>query len=241
MRTLAVLLFFAAFVSLAAAHAEYQSGFGNVSVNLLDWTTGTEGKSDKKDFVYLELEGGANFNWGEIYGFFDLENPGKTGNDVRSASKGSINYLLGGTKIGLYAQVYNFAAHGFSEQNRVLGLSYTFAGEGWWWKPFLGAHDVSQTFYSGSNGAMGGWVLGYAFKFFGENFLFVDWHEYEFERHRTYAAGNGARLDGHNGAASIWWFGPGGLSLGIQGRYANDKLGTPGSLGAVIYSVKYLF
>ncbi|WP_436405626.1 outer membrane protein OmpK, partial [Escherichia coli] len=31
-------------------------------------------KSHKDDFGYLELEGGANFSWGEMYGFFDWEN-----------------------------------------------------------------------------------------------------------------------------------------------------------------------
>lgn len=28
----------------------------------------------KDDFVYIELEGGVGYSWGEIYGFFDLEN-----------------------------------------------------------------------------------------------------------------------------------------------------------------------
>ena len=31
-------------------------------------------KSHKDDFGYLEFEGGANFGWGEMYGFFDWEN-----------------------------------------------------------------------------------------------------------------------------------------------------------------------
>ncbi|MDI8307955.1 hypothetical protein MJL08_13500, partial [Salmonella enterica subsp. enterica serovar Montevideo] len=40
----------------------------------LDWTSDTTEKTSKKshkdDFGYLELEGGANFSWGEMYGFF---------------------------------------------------------------------------------------------------------------------------------------------------------------------------
>ncbi|GAL06786.1 putative exported protein precursor [Photobacterium aphoticum] len=47
------------------AQAEYLYGFGNVSVNYLDWSKGTEQRSGgfKDDFVYLELEGGAGFTW----------------------------------------------------------------------------------------------------------------------------------------------------------------------------------
>ncbi|MFV8208602.1 outer membrane protein OmpK, partial [Enterobacter cloacae complex sp.6701988] len=74
----------AALTSLAGtANAEnflgYQNGFADINVNYLDWSRHTVNKSKntthKEDFAYFELEGGANFNWGELYGFFDLENP----------------------------------------------------------------------------------------------------------------------------------------------------------------------
>lgn len=59
----------------------YQNGFANINVNYLDWSHRTVQKSKntthKKDFAYIELEGGANFKWGELYGFIDLENPFK--------------------------------------------------------------------------------------------------------------------------------------------------------------------
>ena len=53
-------------VTLApSAQAEYQWGFGNISMNYLDWTKSTThksgGSSHKDDFAYIELEGGAGF------------------------------------------------------------------------------------------------------------------------------------------------------------------------------------
>lgn len=62
----------------ALSHAEYKSGFADIGLHYLDWTSETTEKTSKKshkdDFGYLELEGGANFSWGEMYGFFDWEN-----------------------------------------------------------------------------------------------------------------------------------------------------------------------
>lgn len=230
----------ALFVSLPG-RADYQWGFGNISLNHLDWSQGTEDKSSKKDFTYLELEGGAQHTWGELYGFFDIENVGKSGDEVRTASKANVRYYLGQTGLSLYAHAYTFSALGFSEQNRVLGLGYQLGGEGWSFKPFLGFHDVSQTYFSGSNGYMGGWVLIYFFKIKGHEFMFANWHEYEFERKEAYASGNGASKVSQNGAASLWWTPVKEISLGVQYRYAQDKLGTAGSQGAVISTIRANF
>lgn len=234
-------MYFLIALLIGSAHAEFKSGFGDVSVNRLDWTGGTERKSTKEDFTFLEIEGGGDFSWGDLYGFFDYENPGFTGQDTRSASKGVINYYLFGTKLSLYGHIYDFNAHGFAEQNRVYGLGYSLSGKGWWFKPFLGVNDVQQTYFSGMNGYMGGWVVGYMLDIAGQKFMLSDWHEIEFARRRSYAAGQGGNTSSHNGALSLWWFAPHNLSPGLQYRYAHSKLGTPGSLGAVIYSLKYLF
>ncbi len=64
------------------ASAEMKWGFADASLNYLEWNRSTEEKSLKRSFAYLELEGGGRFNWGELYGFFDLENPGHTGQPV---------------------------------------------------------------------------------------------------------------------------------------------------------------
>jgi hypothetical protein len=231
-------IFIGLLLNVNSAMADYQWGFGNLSVNYLDWDKGTENKSTKTDFTYLEIEGGSQHTWGDLYGFFDIENIGKTGSEVRTASKASINYYLGGTKFGLYAHQYSFHSLGFSEQNRVIGFGYVFAGEGWWIKPFVGFHDVLQTFYSGANGYMAGWVLGYDFTLFGQKLTLIDWHEMEFERHEQIAAGNGNR-SGINGAASVWWTFAKDLTLGQQWRYGTNKLGTAGEMNAWISTLKW--
>ncbi|HHO65222.1 MAG TPA: hypothetical protein ENJ71_01740, partial [Epsilonproteobacteria bacterium] len=56
--------------------------YWDTSVNYLDWSAGTEqrakGKTNFSDFVYVELEGGAGWDWGEYYFFADIENPTKS-------------------------------------------------------------------------------------------------------------------------------------------------------------------
>lgn len=227
-------------ISLPAS-AEYKFGFADINFNRLNWNEGTKLKSTKQDFNYLEFEGGQTHSWGDLYGFFDIENIGKTGSDVRTAGKFAVNYYLGNSPFSLYAQIYNFTSLGFSEQNQVTGFGYRLEGQGWWIRPYLGFHNVSETFYSGFNGYMAGWTVGYAFSFRGLSFLFVDWHEWEFARNRIYADGNGGATSSQNGAASIWWNANDHLSTGFQWRYAQDKLGTPGTLGAQIYTLKYTF
>lgn len=239
MKPFKIIIYLLALSSLA--HADYQWGFGDMSINYLDWERGTERKSTKKDFTYLEIEGGSQHTWGDLYGFFDIENIGQTGSEVRTASKGSINYYLGETKFGLYAHQYSFHSLGFSEQNRVVGFGYLLSGDGWWVKPFIGFHDVSQTFYSGSNGFMAGWVFGYSFTAFSQKFFVADWHEMEFERNQTYAAGNGGSKTGINGALSFWWTMTPKLALGQQWRYATNKLGTGGEQNAWISTLKCNF
>ena len=55
-------------LSINTAQAEQFYGFANVSVNYLDWTGGTTERSGKTDFIYLEAEGGAGYDWGDVYG-----------------------------------------------------------------------------------------------------------------------------------------------------------------------------
>lgn len=220
------------------AQAEIRYGFADVSFNHLNWDLGTENKSSKRDFQFAELEGFAQFDWGDIYGFFDYENPGYRGSEVRTASKGALYRYLGLGGLSFYAHIYNFAAHGFFEQNRVIGLGYDLHGEGWWFKPFLAFNEVSQSFFSGPNGYMVGWTAGYNFTVLTRKFMVANWHELEFERKSAYSASMGDNPVSHNGAVSVWWHALEKMSVGIQGRYAVSKLGTPGSSNALIYTVK---
>lgn len=225
------------------ASAEYQFGFADVSLNRLDWTAATEAKSDKLDFNYLELEGGTQFTWGETYGFFDIENFDKGDRDlVRSAGKGVIRYFLPIEGLSLYAHLYDFNSKNFGEQNRVIGLGYQVLFPQGWFKPFLGINDVTQTYFNGLNGLMGGWAVTYSFKLWKADFQVTDWHELEFARAAAYAAGNGGKRVSQNGAAGLWWYArPTPISLGLQWRYAENKLGTPGWLSAAIATVRYVF
>ena len=124
------LMFLFALIFQQQVIAKQLFGFKNVSLNYLNWSEKTEENTNysKADFYYIELEGGAGYDWGEVYGFFDFENPFKSSNDFpnnrRSAFKFVLEPNLGKTNINLYMHVYNFAEAGFSEQNRVIGLSY---------------------------------------------------------------------------------------------------------------------
>ena len=241
----------ATLTAAATASADYLYGFGNVSISRLDWSSQTEKKTDHKDFTYLEAEGGAGFTWGEVYGFIDLENPHKSNKDGRRvAMKGNTRINLGDTGFNLYAQIYDLSTDGFNEQNRILGFGYNFTGDNYFFKPFLGAHNVNNNDYSGANGYMLGWVAGYNFKALGENFSVTNWHEIEFNRssryHRdiddNYQPIDGtAPKNGYNGAVALWWDATDSITAGLQYRYANNKLGNNRYQNAMIYTLKYNF
>ncbi|WP_371378913.1 outer membrane protein OmpK [Thalassotalea aquiviva] len=235
----------------APAAAEQYYGFMDVSVNFLDWTAETERLTNdgKRDFLFLEVEGGAGFDWGDLYGFFDLENPGNVGqdkegknNNFRIATKGSIAVNLGDSNWNAYSHVYHFEDAGFYDTNVVLGVSYdVFTESGFWIKPFLGAHIENQTFAgNGFNGYMTGWVLGYDFQVGTQKFSVNQWHETEFGRKDQFASGP-FKTVGHNGAVSAWWHIDQNFTVGLQYRYADHKLGTPGFQDAIIYTAKYNF
>ncbi len=253
----------------APAAAEQYYGFMDVSVNYLDWTEKTEDRTNpliggkggaKEDFFYLELEGGAGFDWGDVYGFIDLENPGNSRNEgqfsedafetdsFRIAAKGSIAANIGKTNWNVYSHIYSLtvAADGFYDQNLVIGGSYDiFTESGFWMKPFLGLHIENQTFSgSGTNGYMAGWVLGYDFQIAEHKFSVNQWHETEFGRKDQFRSnGTEYKLNsvGQNGAVSVWWHMNSNVTAGLQYRYADHKLGTAAYHDALIYTLKYNF
>ena len=238
---LATAVLAAAFSS--AANAEYLYGFGSFGVNYLNWTDKTEDRADKEDFLFLELEGGAGFSWGEVYGFFDLENPQKNndetdGNGRRTAMKGTLRYYLGETGFNIYAHLYDFNASGFTEQNRLLGIGYNFQNANMYFKPFIAVNNTDKTGFSGFNGYVFGWVTGYNFDLFQQSFALTNWNEYEFDRDVAY--GNGDK-EGWNGALALWWNAPYNVTLGLQYRYADDKLGSATYQDGFVYTVKYNF
>ncbi|PVZ69751.1 outer membrane protein OmpK [Pelagibaculum spongiae] len=138
----------------APASADYLYGFGDVSVNYLDWSDGTEARSGHhNEFVYLELEGGAGFTWGEVYGFFDIENAPRGNEGIRTAYKGTIAYKTGLADLRLYGQHYASNSGGFNASNTVAGVSYNLGGNGWFFNPFIGFHHTVTTSVFGAAGA----------------------------------------------------------------------------------------
>ena len=134
----------------AVSHAEFKGGFADIGIHYLDWTSRTTEKSSTKshkdDFGYLELEGGANFSWGEMYGFFDWENfyndrHDKPGSEQRYTFKNTNRIYLGDTGFNLYLHAYGTYGSAnrvnFHDDMFLYGIGYNFTGSGWWFKPFF--------------------------------------------------------------------------------------------------------
>ncbi|MEQ6291206.1 outer membrane protein OmpK [Vogesella sp. GCM10023246] len=242
------------------AHADYS--FSNISANWLDWSDGTQERTQKgpfggkNDFGYLEAEGGMGGNWGELYGFLDVENPDKSthedaGQNRRYASKlvARVNVgCIGNLPLQAYAHVYDFRDADFYDQNRVLGLGTALTSGNFWIKPFLGAHqEFKQGVGAHRNGMMGGWVLGYSFNLAGQSLMLTQWHEIEFAREDAYLAmaKDGevvrARKLANNGAVSLWWNASKDITAGVSYRYADHKLGAASYQNALISTLKYNF
>jgi hypothetical protein len=246
----------------APVHAEGWS-FLDTSVNYLSWSQRTLDYTNKgpfgqkKDFTYLELEGGAGGDWGDVYGFFDVENPmnkeretdGRT--DRRTAAKFVARYNLtqvAGMPVQLYAHVYDFRDNTFYDENRVLGLGTSWSSGNFWIKPFLGVHNETKADLGAQfNGGMGGWVLGYSFNAFGQPFMLTQWHETEFARKKEYLVmsegGNvvTANSTAWNGAVSLWWNPTKHFTAGLSYRYADNKLGVSGYESGWISTLRYNF
>ncbi|MDP5146128.1 ion channel protein Tsx [Shewanella sp. ULN5] len=275
-KTLTLIAAAVAAMTTGTVQAEQYYGFANVSVNYLDWSDGTEDRSRdiqngfgaKSDFVYIEVEGGAGYNWGDVYGFIDFENPNNLNwsedqddpsKQFRIAAKGSVAVNMGESNWNYYGHIYSLSdSSGFYEQNIVLGVSYDINTDfGLWVKPFLGAHILNNPNNAGFNGGMAGWVLGYNFKLAGQDFMVTNWNEIEFARD-DHARGfcnsvtctglgdagwqktNGDST-GINGAVALWWNATKDFTLGVQYRYADQKLGTAAYQNAAIFTAKYNF
>lgn len=246
-KSLLALSVVAATVAAVPAQAEYLYGWGDVSVNYLDWSNGTEDRSGgfKNDFMFLELEGGAGFTWGELYGFADFEFQDSTpaaDSGMAMSTKGSIAVKTGLKELRFYAQTYSTENQGFHARNTVGGLSYNFSGDNWYFNPWVGLHYTNTVGFADLNGGMAGWVAGYNFNLGEAKFSITNWHETEFAREDDYLATNSETDDlSYNGALAAWWHATDSVSTGVQYRYAHNKLGQPQTDNAIIYTVKYNF
>ena len=238
--------------------------FANTSINYLAWSNSTINRTNKgpfgqkSTFSYLELEAGKGGEWGDLYGFFDIENPFRQKNNTddhrmnrRTAAKAVARFKLtdiSSLPVMLYGHIYDFRDNDFYDQNRVLGLGTNLTFGKLWVHPFLGVH---QEFKAGVgtqfNGGMGGYVLGYDFDAFGQSFSLSQWHETEFGRKAQYlqmakvshvvTAGKTA----YNGAVSLWWLANKQITTGVSYRYAYNKLGVSGYEDGLIWTLRYNF
>lgn len=248
---------------LSAWAQDSTTAFKSVSVHAFAWTQQTidntsKGPAGKKaNFAYVELDGGLNGKWGDLYGFVDVENPfnqeseSVSVRDRRYVFKVISNFNLtevGGMPVTLHAQIYDTYDNGFNDQNRVIGVGTRIQNGGFWMKPFVGVHQESKTGVgTGSNGTMVGWVAGYNFKMFEKSFSLSNWHETELNRDQRFLqlASDGKTITagstGHNGAVGLTWNVDSALKLGMQYRYASNKLGSATYQDGLILSARYAF
>jgi len=227
--------------------------YWDVSVNYLDWSSGTEKRSIFTDFTYLELEGGAGWDWGEFYFFTDLENPtndwdDEPTDDKRFVIKPILDVKVYDTNWYVHIQDYYLDSNGFFVNNLVTGIAYKFSWDnGSFIRPYIGTHYQESTFYDGFNGYMAGWTLIYNFTIADQKMTLSNWHEMEFGRDEEhYLASDGTPIGdgeswGINGAIALWWTPIKQITAGVQYRYALHKLGEIDNTNAIIYSLKYNF
>lgn len=224
--------------------------FSNVSLNKLDWSTGTQERAPHlKDFTFIELEGGAGYNWGDIYSFLDIEDFAnyESREDVKLSGKIVANIYTPVENVNVYHQTFFVSTDGFRTTDHVLGVSYRTDVLDVKLTPFVGVQysnlDASwHEGFSGKNGYMAGWTAMYDFQVGSENFSLTNWHEILFARNNEYLRlSNEVKELGHNGALALWWHPTIHLTTGVQYRYGDNKIGGNGNVNAAIYTVKYNF
>lgn len=248
------------------AQAEYLFGFGSMYLDYQNWDQGF-GNDDsnfgqeisERNQAVIGIEGGAVFDWGQMYGFYDYEGIDRSGDNRGASAKGTIHYNLFDTNVSLYGQIYNTdkdKGPTLHEQNRVVGLGYTgLNGDGWGFTPFIGLHQINTeansegVAISGGNGGMFGYVGFYNTEISGQSFTFSTWNEVEFARNDAYSAvqSTTAGTDespeswGVNGSLNAMWNVTEDWSTGLLYRYTVNKLGRKDYQDILIYRVQYNF
>ena len=230
---------------------------------MLDWSSSAINRSaakqaDKSDFVMLEVEGGAAFDWGGLYGFIDLENPlagvpdaGHTSEGTRVAAKGVVDVNLWSTPVAWYTHIFSISdnANAFEEQNLVFeDLLCDSNRERFLYETFCRCALGPEYRYVRLYGMLG-WVMNYDFSVASASFSLTNWTEIEFARAKDYTgyevngewiATNGGSYGGM-GALGLFWNATAHFSTGIQWSYAYQKLGDDFMNNSMIYTMKYKF
>jgi hypothetical protein len=226
--------------------------YGNVNLNYFDWTKKAEDEGAKGDYSYFGFEGGAGWDRVEAYGFLNIENPlhrydDATPQDLRFTAFCDVDTEIA-NNFKLHFQDYAFNSNSYYVNDFVLGFGYKFTTDfGLWFRPFLALHHTYDTYYKGLNGYMTGWLFNYDFKISKYKFTIFQWNEIEFDRKKSFylsdtgvPVGDGASW-GVNGALSFWFHVNKPFTVGVQYRYAKNKLGSQVYKAGTIYTVKYNF
>lgn len=227
----------------APVQAEQKYGFANISANYLGWNHTPQKHRD--DFAYLELEGGSGYNWGELYGFTDLENLDKSSDKYSIFAKGQLRYYLGKhtdrSGFNLFLQGKVAANKAWHEFSTVTGLGYNLKIGNGWFTPFFGPlYSNTTSGFAGWNGYQLGWAIVYPFSIGKANFMVTNWHEFEFGRKDAYLP-KGAPSTSQNGALAFWWKATKDWTFGVKYRYAYNTLGAAGYTDAYIGTVMFNF
>ncbi|PSW20779.1 hypothetical protein C9I98_08045 [Photobacterium sanctipauli] len=232
----------------SAVSAEQLYGWGNVHVDYQFWD---QGFVDDNDFrqALIGVEGGAGYDWGELYGFYDYEGVDKATGNRGQTFNGEAHIYLGDSGASLFGKVYGHIDQNIREVNQYMGFGYTgLTGDNWWFKPWAAVEfiNVSNEFnagvkdYTGMNGGTIGWQAGYAFEAFGESFLLHNWNQIELFRSDEYAENNYGDT-GLNGAVNFAWNINEDFTAMLMYRYFVNKLGADGYGDILIYRLAYNF
>lgn len=185
MKKTAVAALVSAFL-FSPAMAEQLYSFSNVSLNYLNWGSNAE-RTGKEDNLFAELEGGAGYTWGELYGFFDVENLGEGSGDITYFGKGMMDVYLGETNWMFHTHVASAWGGSWHDMSTFAGIAYKFSGDnGAFFKPYLAARHTNSNDYTGMNGYQLGFAWAYPFQVGEQQFTLAQWHETDFDRDDQY-------------------------------------------------------
>ncbi|MBB5191286.1 hypothetical protein HNQ50_002009 [Silvimonas terrae] len=234
----------ATLLAASTAHAEQTGGFGDVSVNYLDWNHTPGMSNGRSNDAYLELEGGGQYTWGELYGFTDWNHFNKASDEYGMFAKGQLRYYLGDERHGAgwnaFFQSKIVADHNFHEFNQVVGVGYNVALNNASFTPFIGAHYTNSTYFAGWNGYELGWAAWVPFNLGSQSFALTNWSEFDFNRKEAYIP-QGSSRQSFYGVLALWWNVTPHWSVGGQYNYAVNTLGADGLTDAYIATAKYNF
>ena len=258
MRVYRFFLLFCLGSSLLAAQSDTNSSlspnywFANVNVNYFDWNNQAEADTNKGDYSYFGVEGGAGWQGVDLYTFLNIENPTHeykedSQRDLRFSAFGDLDVSLY-KNFKLHFQDFALNSGSYYVNDFIIGFAYKLDTDfGLWFRPFLGVHHTYDSYYKGLNGYMTGWLFNYDFSMFSYKFTLFQWNEIEFGRHKEFylnssgeSVGDGESW-GLNGAISLWMHINKIFTVGLQYRYANNKLGYQDYQAGTIYTIKYNF